>query len=494
MAMSHRSRWVVAVAMALALGGPRALPVAAAVWCVDARNTSGRADGSAVWPFASIQRAVDAAAAGDEVAVAVGRYREAVRVNGKGVRLLGGFAGAAAYAGEPGDFSTRSADPAATWVEGTAASAVVHFTDAPGSVLDGFRISGGARGVLVDGQAWPSVVEDVRLARLLVEDNGLPTEHGGGINALGRRITVAGCTVRGNVGANAAGIYLHHAEDALVEDNLVADNVGHGDHGGGLALNGSGIVRRNVFRGNRIGESLGYGWGGGVLVVERHAGVVLLQGNLYTGNFAPSAGGAVFVDEGAVATLDHEFIAGNRALAAGGGVYADAAWDGRRSTLVIQHCTIADNVADDWPGWGAGVFVQASDVTMSNSIVWRNLGREGTDDVTVVDGGTLATAYSLLTAPHPGMGNLAVDPLFANPAAGDYHLRSRAGRWDGVRRAWVRDEATSPAVDAGDPAANYAAEPQPNGGRVNLGCYGNTAEASRSVSGARRLGRRLVRP
>lgn len=482
------------VAVALALAGPAALPVAAAVWCVDARNASGQADGSAAWPFASIQRAVDAAAAGDEVAVAAGHYREAVRVRGKGVRLLGGFAGAASYDGEPGDFSTRSTDPAATWIEGSRASAVVHLTDAPGSVVDGFRITGGARGVLVDDQAWPPVVEDVRLARLLVEGNGLPTEHGGGIRALGRRITIARSTVRGNAGANAAGIDLHHCEDALVEDSLIADNIGHGDHGGGLVLNGSGIVRRNVFRGNRIGESLGYGWGGGVLVVERHAGVVLLQGNIYTGNFAPSAGGAVFVDEGAAATLDHELIAGNRSLAAGGGVYADASWDGRRSSVVIQHCTIADNLSGEWPGWGAGVLVQASDVTIGNSILWNNRGRDGPDDVAVIDGGTLAAAYSLFTAPHPGVGNLAVDPLFADPPAGDYHLRSRAGRWDGARRVWVRDEATSPAVDAGDPAAEFAAEPQPNGGRVNLGCYGNTRESSRSESGAPRLRRRLLRP
>ncbi len=300
------------VPVALALARPAALPVAAAVWCVDARSGSGQADGSAAWPFASIQGAVDAAAAGDEVAVAAGHYREAVRVRGKGVRLLGGFAGAASYDGEPGDFSTRSTDPAATWIEGSRAGAVVHLSDAPGSVVDGFRITGGARGVLVDDQAWPPVVENVRLARLLVEGNGIPSEHGGGISALGRRITIARSTVRGNAGANAAGIYLHHCEDVLVEDNLIADNVGHGDHGGGLTLNGSGIVRRNVFRGNRIGESLGYGWGGGVLVVERHAGVVLLQGNIYTGNFAPSGGGAVFVDEGAAATLDHELIAGNR--------------------------------------------------------------------------------------------------------------------------------------------------------------------------------------
>ena len=45
---------------------------------------------------------------------------------------------------------------------------------------------------------------------------------------------------------------------------------------------------------------------------------------------------------------------------------------------------------------------------------------------------------------------------------------------------WVTDDVTSPCIDAGDPASDYANEPAPNGGRINLGCYGNTAEASKS--------------
>jgi len=47
---------------------------------------------------------------------------------------------------------------------------------------------------------------------------------------------------------------------------------------------------------------------------------------------------------------------------------------------------------------------------------------------------------------------------------------------------WVLDAVTSPAIDAGDQASNYSLEPQPNGGRINLGAYGNTAEASRSFA------------
>lgn len=470
-------------------------PATAARWCVDARNLAGVVDGSAARPFVTIQAAVDAAASGDTVAVAVGHYREAVRVTGKGLALLGGFVGAASYGGgTSGDFATRGSDPAATWLEGTPAGPVVRLTDAPGSTLDGFRITGGQRGVLVDDEAWPSIVADVTISHTLIEGNGVTTEHGGGINALGARLRIVGNTIRGNVGANAAGAYLHHCSDVLVDGNLVEANVGHNDHGGGLTLNGSGTISRNVFRANRIGETVGYGWGGGVLVVEAHEAPVLLHHNVYTGNYAPGAGGAVFVDEGATATLDHDLIVGNRCRGEGGGVYVDASWDGRRSRATITSCTIADNVADVWPGIGAGICVQASDVVVRDSIVWRNTGLDGPDGVAVVDGGTLAATYTLSQESLPGIGNLSTDPLFADPAGGDYHVRSRAGRWSPVLAAWVRDAASSPTIDAGDPASAFSQEPEPNGGRINLGFEGNTAEAGKSGAGAvGRIRRRLER-
>jgi parallel beta-helix repeat protein len=42
------------------------------------------------------------------------------------------------------------------------------------------------------------------------------------------------------------------------------------------------------------------------------------------------------------------------------------------------------------------------------------------------------------------------------------------------------DTAQSPAIDAGDPASDFSAEPAEHGGRINLGAYGNTAQASKS--------------
>lgn len=76
-------------------------------------------------------------------------------------------------------------------------------------------------------------------------------------------------------------------------------------------------------------------------------------------------------------------------------------------------------------------------------------------------------------------------PLFANPAANDFHLRSQRGRYEPIdpnTGRWVIDDVTSPCIDAGNPALNPSAERLPNGGYVNLGAYGNSAYASMSES------------
>ncbi len=81
----------------------------------------------------------------------------------------------------------------------------------------------------------------------------------------------------------------------------------------------------------------------------------------------------------------------------------------------------------------------------------------------------------------PGAGDISVRPIFADPANGNFHLKSKAGRWDPKAKKWVKDSASSPCIDAGDPKVDFSKEPAPNGGRLNMGAYGNTKEASRSL-------------
>lgn len=96
--------------------------------------------------------------------------------------------------------------------------------------------------------------------------------------------------------------------------------------------------------------------------------------------------------------------------------------------------------------------------------------------------GSGSTAYTNLAAWRAASGmdwhSLSVDPLFLGTSTEDFHLRSEAGAWS--NGTWVVCPDTSPCIDTGDPRSACTNEPVFNGGVVNMGRYGNTAEASRS--------------
>jgi hypothetical protein len=167
----------------------------------------------------------------------------------------------------------------------------------------------------------------------------------------------------------------------------------------------------------------------------------------------------------------------------------------RDSQAVLIQCTVADNYGGEN---GAGLTLENSDITVLNSIFWDNRPTEirsrGTSHPWI--------RYCCVRGWWPDFGNTHSDPLLARPGRwvdpadpavamardnpqavwvdGDYHLKSQAGRWDPSLGSWLNDDATSPAIDAGDPTGSVGQEPSPNGGIVNMGAYGGTVEASKS--------------
>ncbi|MCP4258762.1 MAG: hypothetical protein GY774_14860, partial [Planctomycetes bacterium] len=106
----------------------------------------------------------------------------------------------------------------------------------------------------------------------------------------------------------------------------------------------------------------------------------------------------------------------------------------------------------------------------------------GMDDVIVFDKALSTEEIRQLYQNGSSGYGLVNDPLFADPENGDYHLRSERGRYWPEHDIWVLDKVTSPCIDGGDPNADYSNEPVPNGGRINMGAYGGTSEASLSPS------------
>jgi len=445
-------------------------------------NNGGDEDGSALHPYRTIQGALEHAAADNTIKVAQGTYTENVALPMFGVLLLGGFKGgsAAEYAAnQPGDFVTRSTDHATqvTTIQSPSLNnpvvAMLDNWDPPNALtyaVDGFTLTGGANGVAVAGSGQIGFF----ISQNLITDNGTAVSDasamGGGIRILGGSPVILNNQVSNNQTGWGGGLYINGMVNSsyLVQGNIIENNRAGSDRAGGVWLTGpAGLFTWNLVRGNRCGTLLTYGYGGGLLV---NGGQVELNRNVYANNETPYLGGGLHIEEGADAVLYHELIYKNASSGSGGAGVSAA---GENTQVAANHCTITGNTA---PGIGGnGLKVLEGQVQVSNSIIWGNSGRE----LYVQPGATFAMTYSNSQF-YPGTGNINQRPLFANPAANDYHLKSTKGRWNPVKSRWVSDQEHSPCIDAGNPAAPFDQEPIPNGGRVNMGVYGNTPEASKS--------------
>lgn len=454
-----------------------------AILHVDDSNATDNETGTSQYPFRTVQGAVTAAVSGDTLKVAIGSYG-AVQTAGKSLTILGGYPGAETSdyaAGRGGAFAVRDLDPVSTRISGGSAAAGVTFTRSSSNAyhgrLDNLQVTQSRKGIVCDTQvSWPHP-DDLILTNLLVDQNGQVGDvtRGAGILVCGNRMQILDSQIRANHGGRGAGIS-GSVQGLLVQDSRIEDNTCYDDHGGGVYLAGTSQLVRNRISGNRV--ELGYGWGGGLLLFNAGSSAVLEQ-NLVRANHAPTYGGGIFIDEGASMQMQNDLVVYNTTQEGiGAGVALDDGEPGP-SHLDMRNCTVAYNNAgvsgDPYSRGGNGIFVdQGSFADIRDSLFWGN----GDDDFYVRDGSDLTMTWSLSQEVWPGVGNLSTNPLFADPVAGDFHLRSQIGRYLPSQGSWVVDTQQSPAIDAGDPASPFGSEPQPNGGRVNIGAFGNTPEAS----------------
>ncbi|MCP4686446.1 MAG: hypothetical protein GY859_00245, partial [Desulfobacterales bacterium] len=358
--------------------------------------------------------------------------------------------------------------------------------DVDGGSLDGFRITGGTGSgdeYRVQGGGVHVYGGSPTISGNTIENND--TRHpeisnvGGGVSSEDSDVRILDNVIRNNHADRGAGIAVNGGS-AVIRDNTVQGNIAVSDHGGGLYIGAPDVeISHNMVLDNEVGRELGYGWGGGAIVLGGETSAALSY-NTYSGNYAPTAGGGVFVDDGADATLEHELIYDNESVERGAGVYVDGAWDEIGSTAAITNCTIVNNTCTDCMG-GCGLFVEYfSNTIIKDSILWGH----GGDDIFADETSTAAVTYTISEQSIAGAGNLNSDPLFVDAENNDYHLQSQTGRWSPAAGDWVADSNHSPGIDSGDPESFYVNEPDPNGGRVNMGVHGNSDQAGKGLSGA----------
>lgn len=449
---------------------------------VDQRNTTGNRLGTNLYPYTTIQMAVDSAESGDTILVAAGNYAETLIINGKVLHLKGSYAGGSTddyVSGIGGNFTIRDTALYASHIIGTPATTVLTFIQhtTSGSSVNGFHIRNGRRGIVLDiAQTWPHL-DSIRITNNCIEHNGaaaLTGVSGVGIQAYGGNHLISNNIIRYNQGGIGAGIYAS-GEDITISNNLIEYNTGWDYVAGGMYFSAGGEISHNVIRHNTGAQGVSWGYCGGLMISSDDT--VRLSWNEFSYNHAPSHAAAILIDYHATVYMDHDLIFKNSS-SYGAGIYVNgASWANPplRSQLFMNHVTITGNSGPSGYG-GNAVILNDADAFIENSIMWGN-GDEfqvfGSQD-------SLEMRFCLSNESYPGTTILNVDPLFAGVAEDDYHLQSTAGRWSRVQQAWVTDPADSPAIDAGDTLADYSFEPFYNGSRLNLGVYGNTAEASKS--------------
>ncbi|UCG56164.1 MAG: hypothetical protein JSU70_14980 [Phycisphaerales bacterium] len=289
----------------------------------------------------------------------------------------------------------------------------------------------------------------------------------------------------------------------------------YGSEGPDTVLDGFTITRAHSSRkGAAISSSWNYSG-------KHYAQATIRRCNItYCNCTNKGAGGVIYGWDGLIENCIFE---DNSAIILLGGTLKDSII--RRSSFIplyssgdVISCLISDNsyavtghginIADTTiAGNGRIGFTTSGPVTIKNSIIW---GHEtdiqyfcARDAVC----GPMSVDYSVFGSISTNLPDFLItqhcintDPCFAEPGRwdpngtaddpnddfwvqGDYHLKSQAGRWEPDSHTWVTDELTSPCIDAGDPMAPIGYEPFPNGGIINMGAYGGTAEASKSYFG-----------
>ncbi len=266
--------------------------------------------------------------------------------------------------------------------------------------------------------------------------------------------TIAQNTVSGFV-ANGIGVGITTQRAAEVDDNLVfgsgigieltggtaKGNISHDNTGAGIAtLAGGAQIIGNTIYNNDVG-------------IQTQNGAVTISNNLIYGNRSEGLYVAGFV-----AQLGGDSIANNTIVQSGGeGVHISNAVGAGTTSLTLENNIFSQQ---------GGAVLQTDDSSQSAILSDFNLWNLTNGAVAANwNGITVQTLLDLRFGAGIERNSIAADPLFIDPASGNYHL-----------------QAGSPAIDAGDPASPYIFEPGPNGDRVNLGFDGDTPAAATSAA------------
>ena len=419
--------------------------------------------------YGYIQPAINEANSGDEIIVGPRAYRENISFRGKNITLR----------------STDPNDPViveATVIDGARDKSVVTFSGGEDAscVLAGFTVVGGSTGIFCR-------VASPTISHCLIGESGtVSIELWHGSEPTITECTIPGDTVIQPIAENLSNGKRYVRIQRAIDDAMSGDEIvlSEGTWKENIDLRGKNLVVRstNPEDSTVVAATVLVGDDNGSLVTFTNnedsncvlAGITMTdaKNGIYCSAASPMIIGCnIFANRGAGILLydgSHPIISNCVVIMnAGAGIEIQPPKVGRDiiyNCPAITNCTVFENLLY---GISGGL------PTITNSVIWANSPEQIINTMGTV-------TYSDVQSGWPGEGNIDADPLFADPSNGDYHLKSQAGRWDPSSQSWMIDDVTSPCIDAGDLTSSIGLEPSLNGGRINMGAYGGTSEASKS--------------
>ncbi len=198
--------------------------------------------------------------------------------------------------------------------------------------------------------------------------------------------------------------------------------------GGGIkCINSSPTIENNIIKENACDWYL---YGGGIFCMNSNSYIL---NNTICDNEGAYCGGGICIYDSSEVLIKGNVIFNNitnsgYGVAAGGGIFVG----GSMSYAVIEHNTICNNIVDCGNGGG----ICSYNASIVNTTLWNNYPDEISGENTII-------SYSDIQGGWPGTGNIDADPLFADPANGNFNLT-----WENFP---IPDDTKSPCIDAGDP-------------------------------------------
>ncbi|MBN1507431.1 MAG: S8 family serine peptidase [Sedimentisphaerales bacterium] len=422
--------------------------------------------------YPTIQAAIDDAWNGDTVWVADGTYSGEgnidIDLHGKAITVR----------------SENGPQSCIIDCRGEGRAFLIHGGESKDAVLDGLTITNG--GGVEYGGAIRCIASHPTIRNCMILRNSAAQSGGGLGNCYGSSPTVVNCTFQDNtcsmsrlVGWGGALANRRDSSPTIQDCTFLANSASSAGAVGNVDDSRPRIIRC-TFRDNVAGR-----FGGAIGNWDRSHPI--FTGCRFFANVARDSGAGMCNRDTSDVTAANCIFSGNHADHDGGAMRVVGA------TVTLTNCTISGN--DAGQRFGGVVSTAGGVLHLADSILWANSDKRngpGTEAAQLAaEGGAVWMDYccvQALSGVLGGIGNIAADPLFVDPAADDYHLRSQGWRWDAGSRQWVYDGQTSPCVDAGNPGRALGEEPvtsaeDPNhpvgaNARIDMGAYGGTEEAS----------------